>query len=102
MKKDPFLKIFDSGNTENCNVDYVHQFGQEEIQLAIEESAAVYEEEGVYEVAITAEDEVGNIATETISFTVDMTPPVVEIIAPTEGFYTSQNLPSPAIACMAE
>lgn len=45
-----------------------------------------YDEHGDLVVSVTATDDVGNATTDTVSFTIDLVPPVVEILAPRYGW----------------
>ena len=53
------------------------------------------DEEGPHEVTVTATDAAGNEGSDSITYTVDNTPPVVDITAPEDGaFYKSANVPA--------
>ena len=49
--------------------------------------------ESGHDVTLVAKDAAGNVATETIVFAVDVTPPVLTIIAPTGSYVSTKDLP---------
>ena len=49
--------------------------------------------ESGHDVTLVAKDAAGNVATETILFAVDVTPPVLTIIAPTGSYVNTKDLP---------
>jgi len=49
--------------------------------------------ESGHDVTLVAKDVAGNVATETILFAVDVTPPVLTIIAPTGNYVNTKDLP---------
>jgi hypothetical protein len=64
--------------------------------LYIDEVSCIYDPEttfnsdGTYQVVVTATDLAGNMATaSSAEFTIDMTPPVITITGPSEGYYNS-------------
>ena len=56
------------------------------------DNGTVYTAEGIYNITIGITDEMGNTSTGTVSFTIDKTPPVIDIVSPVNNTVTNQDV----------
>jgi len=95
-KTSPTITIIspDDGLITNQNVTLSYSFSDnvssvENITVSGDESP--YTEEGNYSIIITATDQAGNNASQTITFTIDKTPPMISVVSPADGAKTDKN-----------
>ncbi|MHA1212944.1 MAG: hypothetical protein ACTSSH_10830, partial [Candidatus Heimdallarchaeota archaeon] len=94
----PIITIFSptDGLITNQEVSLIYTVSDDysdfsDIIITGDASGTTYNSEGSYEIEITAIDEAGNSASETISFIIDKTAPVITFEGPTAGYYNTDQ-----------
>ena len=62
-----------------------------DITITGDTSGTTYSSEGLYDILITATDEAGNTASETVSFIIDKTAPDINFNDPPAGYYNTEK-----------